>query len=673
MTEQISGAANGVRTASPAAPAHLAPGAERGPLRLTRSAVMSREAVNAKARTVELSFSSEEPYERYFGLEILGHGPGECDLSWLATGRAPVLVDHSPKDLVGIVERAEIGADRKGRAVVRFGVSARAEEVFGDIKGGIRVNVSVGYEIDELVLQGQDGDVDTYRVTKWRPIEISLVSIPADMTVGVGKSREERAAFLRGYSVAIPQHPPTEKIMTTETTTATAAQAASAETRAERDRVSNIMALAERWNMREFGADHVRQGTSLENFRGLVLARIPQQQPLYAPPSAIGLDQRETNRWSLLRHINAQFERQRGSGRPTEDDSLEVEASNAIAARLGRRPRGLYVPAEVLRASAGVSLHELQNGIAEYRTLQQRDLLVGTPTAGGNLVATNLLASSFIDILRNRMMVRTMGATFLPGLVGNVAIPKQTGAATVAWVAENAAPAESQQTVGQVALAPKTVTGFTDFSRQLMLQSTPAIEQFVRADLAAITALAIDLAALHGSGASNQPTGIASTAGIGSVAGGTNGAAPTWDNIVDLEAAVANSNADIGALGYLTNSKVRAKLKRTQRFAGTNGEPIWSVDAMGEPGMGVMNGSRAGVSNQVSSTLTKGTSNGICSAIFYGNWSDLLIGEWGVLDILVNPFALADQGAVRVHVFQTVDVAVRQAPSFAAMLDALTT
>src|SRR5262249_46462666 len=130
---------------------------------------------------------------------------------------------------------------------------------------------------------------------------------------------------------------------------------------------------------------------------------------------------------------------------------------------------------------------------------------------------------------------------------------------------------------------------------------------------------------------------------------------------------------DFGRLGYLTNSKVRAKLKKTQRFAGTNGEPIWSVDQAGQAGMGVMNGNPSGVSNQVRSDLTKGTSSGVCSAIFYGNWTDLLIGEWGVLDVLVNPYTGADAGTVRVHVYQSTDIALRQAASFAAMLDALTT
>jgi HK97 family phage major capsid protein len=319
-------------------------------------------------------------------------------------------------------------------------------------------------------------------------------------------------------------------------------------------------------------------------------------------------------------------------------------------------------------------LEDLQRAARVLRQLGQRDMTISPASAGGNLVATNLLSASFIDLLRNAMMVRAMGATVLNGLVGNVTIPRQTGGGTAQWVGEGAAPAEGGQVIGQVVLSPRTVAGFTDFSRLLALQSTPAIEQLVRNDLALILAIAIDLAVLHGVGGL-QPLGIANTSGIGSVAGGTNGAAPTWDHIVDLETQVANANAALGRIGYLTNSKVRGKLKRTQKFSGTNGDPIWEVAGRADlpPGFGEMNGYSAGVSNNVSSTLTKGTASGICSAIFHGNWADVLIGEWGTLDLLIDPYTQSTSMNVRVVAHQTVDAALRRVESFSAMLDALTT
>ena len=251
------------------------------------------------------------------------------------------------------------------------------------------------------------------------------------------------------------------------------------------------------------------------------------------------------------------------------------------------------------------------------------------------------------------------------------AIPRQTASSTAYWLAENANITESQQAFDQVTLSPKTVGAFTDYSRQLLLQSSIDIEGFIRMDISRALALAIDLAAINGSGASNQPRGIMQTAGIGSVAGGTNGLAPTWDHVVQLESAIANPNAAVGRTAYLTNSKVRGKLRTTQRFSGTDGMSVWP-DALDSAGFSVVAGHPAGVSNQVPSNLTKGTSSGVCSAILFGNWQDLLIGMWGGLDLLVDPYTGGLAGTRRVIAMQSVDVSVRHPESFAAMLDALT-
>ncbi|TXH48131.1 MAG: phage major capsid protein [Desulfurellales bacterium] len=357
-----------------------------------------------------------------------------------------------------------------------------------------------------------------------------------------------------------------------------------------------------------------------------------------APSAVIGMNAREVQQYSLVRAIWASVQNDwRGA-------ELEREASVAVARQLRREPQGFFVPAD----------------------WAQRDLLVGTNTAGGHTVATELLAQSFIDLLRNAMVVRAAGATILSGLVGNIAIPRQTGGATAYWVAENGAPTESQQAFDQVTMSPKTVGAFTDISRRLLMQSSLDVESFVRSDLATVLALAIDLASLHGTGSSNQPTGVAATSGIGSVAGGTNGLAPAWSHLVGLETEVAIDNADVNRLAYITNAKVRGKLKQVEKASNT-GLFLWADGA--QP----VNGYPAYISNQVSSALTKGSSSGVCSAIFFGNWADLIIGLWGGLDILVDPYTGSTAGTVRVVALQDVDIAVRHAESFAAMLDALTT
>jgi HK97 family phage major capsid protein len=268
-------------------------------------------------------------------------------------------------------------------------------------------------------------------------------------------------------------------------------------------------------------------------------------------------------------------------------------------------------------------------------------------------------------------MVKLLGATVMTDLHGPVAIPRQTAGATTYWLAEAGAPTESDQAFDQVTMTPHTVGAFTDYTRRLLLQSSIDVEAFVRHDLAIRITTGVDLAAINGSGSSNQPRGILNTSGIGSVAGGTNGAVPSLANIVALESAVATANADIGSLAYLTNAKVRGKLKTVDVSTAGAGKFLWG-EARDEQGIGELNGYRAGVSNQVPSNLTKGTSSSVCSAIIFGNWADLMIGMWSGLDVLVDPYSNSTSGTIRVVAFQDVDIAVRQAASFAAMLDALT-
>jgi HK97 family phage major capsid protein len=642
-------------------------------LRRDMQFTLRAEAIDVEARTVELSFSSEEPYERWWGTEILDHADTAIRLGRLNGGGA-LLMDHNSRDQVGVVERAWISG-RKGRATVRFGRSARAQEVFQDVQDGIRKLVSVGYRIVEMVLAQRDGDNATYRVTDWEPYEISLVSIPADTTVGVGREGEPPAFDPRSLvqeedddmnfgtrnagggaaaPAAVAAAPAAPAV--TEQRSAVPAQPAApavdiaAIAAAERDRSNHIRAMAARLNCRELGETAVNDGRSIDQFIRDFEAQAGNATTIRtAETPLIGMGENDVRSFSFVRLMNAlanptDAQAQRAAGFELECSAAALQRGHASA-----KAGALRIPLDVLRADI--------NGEA-------RDLNVGTATAGGHTVATDLLAGSFIELLRNAMALTGLGVRILGDLNGNLAIPRQTGGATAYWVGEGASPTESQQAFDQVALSPKTVAAFTDMTRQLLMQSSIDVESFVRQDIALSIALALDLAGVNGSGSANQPRGLLNTTGIGSVIGGANGAAPTWEHVVKLETAVANANAELGSLGYLTNTKVRGKLKLTQKFAGTNGDPVW------ERG-NEMNGYRAAVSNQVPSNLTKGTSTN-CSPIIYGNWADMLIGMWGGLDVLVNPYILSGTGSVRIEAFQSADIAVRHAESFAVMGDALT-
>lgn len=644
----------------------------------TRAAVFERATVDTEARTAELAFSSEAPVERWWGVEILGHSAGEVDDAWIGGGTAPLLLDHDPCEIVGVIENVTLGADRKMRATVRFGRSAEATEVMQDVADGIRANVSVGYELLELRLESEaKGQPPVYRAIRWRPLEVSLVSIPADMTVGVGRDAPETVPL------PLPAQPKDSRHMDQNPAPAPVPQPPSDDVirAAAAKHISEILALGELANARDQANEAIKRGITVEAFRGeLLLARQNQPKPLGAVPSEVGLSEKETRQFSLARYILAQAERNPALA-PLEWEASE-QAGKQLTASGFQVKNGRALPFEIM--SAPIPGLRMKDGrlMAGQRDLSSVSAGVfdGT-TSGGKLTATDFYDTSFIDLLRAAMMVRAMGATVLSGLVGNVAIPRQTGAATAGWVAQAAAASESDATYSQVTMFARTVHAIQDFTRELLLQTTPDIEALVRADLAAVIGIAIDAAALHGTGSSGQPTGLAATAGIGSVAGGTNGAVPTWDNIVDLETQVANSNAAVGALGYLTNSKMRGRLKRAPIISGQpvyiwGGMPGMAAQGVATaPGarMSVMNEYPAGVSNNVSSTLTKGTSSGVCSAIFFGNWRDLLIGEWGGLETLTDNVTQAANRIIRCHAYQTVDVAVRQAGSFAAMLDGLTT
>ena len=355
-------------------------------------------------------------------------------------------------------------------------------------------------------------------------------------------------------------------------------------------------------------------------------------------PKELGLSTKEKKNYSLL---NALGHIQKGNW---SELGLEGECSRAIENRVGKPPKGLYVPTEI--------------------GWGKRDLTVGSATAGGNLKGTDHLGDRFIDALRAKSIIFDIGARRMSGLVGDVAIPALNAKTTAYWVAENGAPTEGAPTVRQITMSPKTVGCYVDLSRKLMLQSDPSAEGIFRGDMVAQIASAIDSAAINGSGSSNQPTGILNTSGIGSVALGTNGAAPTWASVVNLIKEIAIDDAEVGSRAFLTSPAGAGKLRSTAKVSGTDSKMI--LDDRSE-----LFGYRVISSSLVPSNLTKGTGSSL-SAMIFGNFNDLVIGEWGGLDVLFDPYTGSSTGSMRVTAFMDLDVAVRHAESFAAIQDLVT-
>jgi HK97 family phage major capsid protein len=323
---------------------------------------------------------------------------------------------------------------------------------------------------------------------------------------------------------------------------------------------------------------------------------------------------------------------------------LEEEVSRECAKRLGISPRGILIPTGL--------------------RFGQRALTT-TAGAGGQLVFTQ--AGSLIELLRNATQVGKLGARIISGLIGGpVIFPKQLTAGTLSWVQESPGSdvADSDLTTGAATLTPKSAVSTTAYSRQLLAQSSIDVEALVRADLVAVNAQGIDKAAIQGAG-TLEPLGILGTTGIGLVEIGADGGYPTADHLQDLQSKVFAANSRIDSLGFLTTPGVKGYFRKTLRIPSSSFPVfIWQETRPDE-----LQGYRAYASNNVPSTLTKGSKSD-CHAIILGNWSDLIIGEWGVVEIIVDPYRLKKQAVIEITSFIMVDVTLRHPEAFAAIKDA---
>lgn len=586
--------------------------------KLVRTVALDRTAIDESTRTVRLAFSSEFPVERAFGFEVLDHDPKNVDLSRVPGGMA-LLLQHDPAEQIGVIEEVSIDPDRIGRATVRL--SQTREDIWTDIKDGIRRNISVGYEITGILDEQRANDEKAIVRFRWSPIEISLVSIPADYTVGVGRSIEAEEATPEGTPPA--SEPPSPEGTTTEAPTPEENRTEEVrisemetigmieEVKNERARIAKIEELASKYSDRVDNMTGLRQkavvdGLNEGEFRGLILENVRDSRPLEIPKTEIGLTEKETRTYSIARAIQSQMPNSR------VDASFEREISDEIAKKLGKPARGFYVPMEV-----------------------QRDWNIAQDVQGGSLVAQEFRPQSFIEILRNQTVLGALGVNYLPGLVGNVEIPKQDGTGLAYWLTETGAPTEQSGSLTQVTLTPKTIGAYQDYTRLLMLQSAPTIERIVRNDIVSILGLGVELAVFHGSGSNNQPKGIDqyTTVTSKSVAGFS------FTSSTDLEGLIVNQNYN-GPFNYVMRPQLRATLKsRAKETGGASGYIVEDNTMNGFPVL-------------ATNTLLSGY-------VFAGDFSNVWVGEWGTLDLTVDPYALSTTGGTRVIGLYNVDVALR--------------
>lgn len=594
---------------------------------------------------VPVAISSEMPVMRYAGgtpfLEVLDHSPDAVNMAWAQRG-IPLLLAHDSRDQYGLVTDLSIGTDRVLRGWIKFSRGQKAQEIRQDIEDGIRPMVSVGYHTgdDYTTESGTDG-IEVRRFRFWTVFELSTVPIPADPTVGIGRSHSASDTPNSIDAATAAQEAPVDN-----PTTVTAAPTVSAPVAPVvsdmRSRAETIYAFAASAGLSAREADAlVTSGRDQTSIGQELLARMNTAvEHSGAPAPAVVLTEKEQTRYSLMRVLSNIAAGKR--------EGFEFEISDEFAKKTGRT---------------------YTNASSFFLPLNMRtQMSVGTAGKGGNIVA-NEFRPDLIELLRQKsLLLGTLGARFMPGLVGNVVMPRQSAGNAAIWVAE--APASDMAltslSLEQVTLSPKTLQASTTVSKQLIAQSTPAADQIVFDDLIAQHATAIDTAGLYGLGTSNQPTGVGVASGTNLVAMGTNGLAATLAKVLEGHRVLETSNSKTDNTKFVTTPGIKFSMAAIVRFASTDSRTLWDIDTdtvLGVPAFST---------NNMPSTLTKGTSSSVAHAAILGDFSNVMIGEWGAgAEIIVDPYTLARRNLLQITSIQYADVQVRQPTAFAVYRDLL--
>jgi HK97 family phage major capsid protein len=629
---------------------------------------------------VEFPFSSSFPVERIFGKEVLSQAPGAM-LMERFSAFMPLLFNHNLDKQLGVIEQAWLGSDQRYWVKCKLARTDAAKEQIQNIQDQILMNVSFWYDIKDMRLMSEVDGVPTYEITEYEPLEISFVTVPADYTVGLGRSAgtidkttevEMEVDVPDEPKGADPVDPPASEPAPTEPALVVTEPPPPKEEnenvpanvdvdvqrninlnqgvkvdekQLEQQRIMAILVLASMHGEEELAKRYVTEGKSAADF-ALELSKKLGGNVRKINETPLDLTEQEKQKYSLSRAMAAHLNNDWSKA------GFEKECSQALMRQMGvEGSKGFFVP---------------NNMKSQVRS----PYLAGTANVGGNTVPTQLLSAEFIDIQRARTKVIQAGARVLSGLKGLVAIPRKSGGSSYYWIAENGTVTQTNGTFDQVTLSPKKIGALSYFTRELLVLGDPSIDALIVDDLTKSIAVGQDAGAISGTGSSGQPLGVLNQSGIGSVAIGTNGGALSFDHLIDLETKVADANFDEDTMCYMTNSKQIGNLKKLKD---ANNNYYWQkADSRLVGAKGEINGYQVHRTNNVPRNLTKGTSSGVCSAVIFGDFSQMLIAQWMPgTEILMNPFGSGfANDAIEVRAVNLIDVALRQPGAFAAITDA---
>lgn len=618
--------------------------------------IVTRGEGEGAVKTVRLSVSSEAPYHRKWmwdertkdwvhGYEVLGHKDGEIDFTRMKDGL--VIQDTHYGDQIGLMRNPEV-KDGKLCGEVEFCCGERAQEIMRDALAGLRRNMSVGYRVKEYKMDGEAEDGEPiYRAVKWMPHEASFVNCPADATVGVGRSGAEDEENQTAATPAVVTNKET-KTMNPE-------------------QVVECFRLAKAGNVEHAEVDAlIKSGKSFDEIRAELEGKLEAYQKdlrekaekaatakpdMPAPGETRAVVDEKTQK-EIKRNYSLANVMRALAGDSTVDIGYEREISKEIEGKTGRKAQGLIVP-DFIRAAnpSGVQTFGTPDFSAVEGTLGNN-----VAGSGHNVIATNLLAGSFIEALRDALVLTGAGMQTISGLVGDIAIPKG-GKVTAAWITqENGDATKTTPTLGQISATPHTVGAYVDITRKLLLQASIDVQGFVTRELVYAIAYALEAAGFNGSGSSGQPTGLVSqiTQTVSFTAG-----APTLAKLLEMVATIDEANGNLGPQSFVGKPSIWALLGSTID---------WTAVTASDANVGGVTSGKY-LLDTVTNTCQgyKFIKSNIAPAktLLFGDFSQLLLCLWSGTDILVDQYSGATKGALRVVALQDADFIVRQPAAFA--------
>jgi len=529
----------------------------------------------------------------------------------------PFRHEHVKGTQFGIVENIRIVTKNGVKMLegdARFSRSKMGQDMYMDIADGIRKNVSIGYYFQD----GYIDDLGILHVSKYVPFEISITEEPIDISVGFYRSVQDNYTNIYNHikGVKMPEETPTNEKTTTPPVDVKHVQTRSFDD--ERERTLKITEIGKTLNIKpEFIFDAIQNGSSVEQFRSIALNPTNISAP--TPVAQLGLSDKEKKQYSFFRAINASITNN------WDKAGFEKEVSDEVAKSLGKQARSFFVPNDILNS------------------VQKRALGANTLSSGQHITGmmnSTLMGEAFIDVLRDKMLLPQLGSPKLSNLKSIINIPAKTESSTGTWIAEGDDIPDSKFKVSQKTLSPKIIAGYIEYTRTAVQLSNPAVEALAYDDLASALALPADLAAFAGTGANNQPFGIIHTADIPSV----DGSELDYGKVLDMVAQVEQANALSDNMFWVSNAILKGKLKQIPLV------PNYPSFLMKE------DNTMCGYKHKVKTGLDNNT-------LIFGDFSQILMGEFGVLDIWVND-KISSAGSIRIYGFYSLDYLIRHKNAF---------